>query len=203
MSAYHTLVAWIVSLMMTWASPQKLYPGDEAMQQAHAATYEQKAHDAIAVIYTRKNQTIFGGKWGKAMDLALLMKIAAGEHAYIEKPGGVPEVHGGRSWCLMSLNVGRGKTVEGWTGPELDDDRGKCFTAGYNAMKRSFGGCRKLPFRYGLSIYDSGQCNDQDETSVHRIQEASYRVNKDVPTDEAVTKELEDLAAVDVIIDDT
>lgn len=190
MSAYQTLVAWVVSMMMTWAPPHKLYPGNETMQQAHAATYEEKARDAIAVIYTKENTTIFGGRWGRAMDLALLMKIAASEHAYIETVGGIPEIRGGRSWCLMSLNIGKGRTIEGWTGPELDASRIKCFRAGYNAMKRSFGGCRKHPFIYGLSVYNSGTCNNQDTASVNRINEASYRVNTKVPKDEEILKEL-------------
>lgn len=190
LSAHDTLIAWAVSIMMTWANPAKMYPNDEAMQEAHVATYEDKARDAIATVYDRNNtSTIFGGKYGKAMDTALLLKIAASENSYIENPGGVPEINGGRSWCMMSLNIGNGKTIEGWTGPELDADRRKCFKAGYNAMKRSFGGCRRLPFKYGLSVYHSGKCLE-DPMSETRINDAVWRVNKLVPTDELVLNEL-------------
>ena len=60
----------------------------------------------------------------------------------------------GSSFCFFQLNLGRGKTREGWTGEDLEADVTKCATAGYRALRESFVACPSAP----LAVYVSGHC---------------------------------------------
>lgn len=103
----------------------------------------------------------------------------------------------GRSWCMMQLHLGavpldlersqaltrlkgwavthdsHDKTLEGWTGLELLDDRIKCFTAGLHVVKRSVNSCQGLPRQEWLRSYASGNCNDGSSASVMRMRTAT------------------------------
>jgi hypothetical protein len=68
----------------------------------------------------------------------------------------------GGSWCLMQLNLGRGRdgdsadrTAEGWSGKDLVADRAKCFRAGLRRLRQSWG-CGAGAER--LTVYASGRC---------------------------------------------
>jgi hypothetical protein len=58
----------------------------------------------------------------------------------------------------MQLNIGAGKTPEGWTGADLTADRKTCFRAGLHVARESFRMCKGFPTNERLSAYASGQC---------------------------------------------
>jgi hypothetical protein len=64
----------------------------------------------------------------------------------------------GKSYCMMQINVGKGKTKEGWTGPDLIADRKKCIKAGMHALRRSFWTCKNNPLKERFAVYASGNC---------------------------------------------
>ncbi len=63
----------------------------------------------------------------------------------------------GSSVCVFQLNVGNGKTVEGWDRHELIDDRKRCVRSALNLAARCGGLCRGRPGGW-LRAYGSGSC---------------------------------------------
>lgn len=64
----------------------------------------------------------------------------------------------GRSWCIMQIHLPRGKTSQGWSGPDLIADRQKCITVGMEVMAWSMKACKHLPKDQRLAAYASGRC---------------------------------------------
>lgn len=117
------------------------------------------AQDIVSVVYDEKELPLFSGVNGKEKSAIFIATWAAYESGWFHKgvDGGSRRGDSGRSWCIMQLNIGKGKTVEGWTGPELVDDRKKCIRAGYHIMKSSMKMCRGSE-RDGITAYMSGNC---------------------------------------------
>jgi len=188
MPVINTLSVWLTSIVLALYPAAKVHPDDEILQQEYIQHVNEVVKDIYEIVYDPKHTAWFGGKWGRAQEAALATIIAA------EESGGFdPEVESGRkrgdqgsSWCLMAINIGKGKTREGWTGPELIADRKKCLTSGINAMQRSMNSCRKYGMLSGLSVYDTGSCIENERISVSRVSRATWLVNKKVPTDEEV-----------------
>jgi hypothetical protein len=65
---------------------------------------------------------------------------------------------GGASWCMMQVHLGRRRTPEGWSGPELVASRDRCFRTGLRALRRSVNACRARPMGEWLNAYASGAC---------------------------------------------
>jgi hypothetical protein len=96
----------------------------------------------------------------------------------------------GASWCFMAINIGKGKTSEGWFGTDLIQDRSKCFSAGINIMQRSMNQCRGYGFLSGLSAYNTGRCIQNESISVSRLSKVLRFVNKTVPEDVEILEEI-------------
>jgi hypothetical protein len=93
----------------------------------------------------------------------------------------------GRSWCLMQMNVGSGRTRDwnlaksrfalatdpeeevekGYTGQELVEDRKKCFQAGLRLIVGT--SCKSLPPSEWLRAYASGSCEKGSDESKSRM----------------------------------
>jgi len=191
MTVLQILRIWLASIVLMNFTPERMYPNDSEAQAEHIKRVNDITEDIQKVVYDPSHTPWFGGKWARAQEAALVAIISS------EETGGYrPRIinghkrgDNGSSWCMMSLNIGRGKTQEGWTGPELIADNKKCLLAGIHAMHRSMNGCRKYGILSGLSIYDTGRCIKGERISVSRISRALYKVNKDVPTDDEVLKE--------------
>ncbi len=96
---------------------------------------------------------------------------------------------GGRSVCLMQLNVGKGRTpawntetgkwatphddpdnvMPGWNAAELIADRKKCFLAAHRIMRSSIASCSRFGALEGLRSYASGTCNEGSDASRRRM----------------------------------
>ena len=86
----------------------------------------------------------------------------------------------GNSWCMMQLNIGKGETQEGWTGPDLIGDPIKCFRSGLHALHTSVSACKAAPYSFTwekdgpdiFSAYMGGKCVHGSEQAKNRIERA-------------------------------
>jgi hypothetical protein len=151
--------------MMVWkADPGRLskLPGAGENEADRRARYEQIAEAAVSVAFDPATPPIYGGKYARSHTLAALLGIALHESGYRRdvdlgpcKPG---ECDGGKSACIMQIQVGSGKTSEGWTKADLFGDRDKCFRAGLRLLRRSFITCSKVGPEFLFDGYAGGSC---------------------------------------------
>ena len=165
-----SLVAYLVAAMVGWvpvhAQPQE--SPDEVMDR-----YESIARDAATVALDPDESPIFDGPDGRAKTALLMLSVASFESGYRKRvDDGRGRGDNGRSFCLMQIRVVTGETSEGWTGPDLVQDRTRCFRAALHILRRSFGVCRSLPFDDRLSAYASGSCSLGTEASRRRVHRA-------------------------------
>jgi len=171
----NTLIIWMISVMLL-ISP--INPKFES-EQEHADRMERIAEDIVSITYDKAEAPIIRiGKDPRRLATMLVFEVAKHESSFyynIDKNKGYkPRGDNGRSWCLMQIHIGKGKTFQGWTGPELIADRKKCLKAGYQYMKQSFGACRRYGQAYGLSAYASGSCNKARNISKEMVNMGFY-----------------------------
>ena len=191
-----TLIAWMVAVMLA-AAPHYTSHTPEAVETPAEMQerYTEIARDIATVVYDPEETPLFQGARGRERSAATVLSIAFFESSFrkaVDKNIG-KEARGdhGRSWCLMQLNIGNGKTVDGWTGPELIEDRTKCIRSAYRYIKMSFGSCRGMPFEDRLSAYASGKCFTPSTVSRRRLSVGSMWFSKSPSVnDEIVISEL-------------
>ena len=168
------LIAWMVTLMISIAPPytSDLKAAVETREEM-IDRYESIATDIVSVVYDDNEKPLIGGTRGREASSMEVLSIAFFESRFrktVDKNlGKYGRGDNGNSWCLMQLNIGKGKTKEGWTGEELISDRKKCLTSGYHYMKMSFGACWNLPIKDRLSAYATGHCVKDNNESMHRV----------------------------------
>lgn len=189
----NSVIAWFVAFMMTMASPTRPQFTPAAKETPTEATirYESIATDIATVLW--KNPPLYAGDMGRLKTASIIMGIMLHESSFRKDVdlnlGDFGRGDHGRSWCMMQIQIGNGRTpawntvkqraalpgdskdeiVQGWTGPELISDRKKCIEAGYRMMKESFETCRSLPPNEWLRGYASGNCTDGVLESEHRM----------------------------------
>lgn len=167
------IVGWALAFMLTVAPPGPWYgeSKDETI-----ARYRQIAADAVSVAYEPDVAPLFSGPTGRARTAALMLSVAFHESGFRKDVdlGIGPRARGdsGQSWCLMQIMVGKGRTVEGWTGQDLVRDRTRCFRSGLEAIRRSFAVCHGNPQDELLNAYTSGSCSRGGAQSRSRIRSA-------------------------------
>lgn len=188
MSAIQILRMWLASIVFMMYPPDRVHPGNLILQENYKRHVNEVVIDIQEVVYDRAKTPWLYGKWARAQEAALATIIAAEESGgfNLGVENGIIRGDRGASWCLMAMNIGRGRTMEGWSGPDLIADRKKCITAGVNAMRRSMSVCRANGVLSGLSAYDTGRCIKNERISVSRVSRAFYYISKKVPTDEEV-----------------
>jgi hypothetical protein len=149
------IITWLVAAMFAFA------PARESERDR----YTEIANDLVAVTYDEDEAPLFAGESGRAQTALLLASIAAHESTFRrDVEDGRARGDGGKSWCLMQLHIGSGKTVEGWTGEEVAADRTLCFRAGLHIARESFRMCAGLPLVEKLGAYASGTCGKSAES---------------------------------------
>jgi hypothetical protein len=143
------IIHWLVAAMFAWTPAREV----------DRARYTEIASDLATVVYDPEEAPLFPGADGRARTALLLASIAAHESTFrVDVENGKARGDGGSSWCFMQLNIGSGKTPEGWSGPDLTADRKTCFRAGLHVARESFRMCKGFPTNERLSAYASGQC---------------------------------------------
>jgi hypothetical protein len=159
------LASYLLSAMVAWMPPKVHHREGEA---AALQRYEAIANDIAKVALDETEQPLFAGEDGRTQTALLVASIASFEsHFRADVDEGKARGDNGVSWCLMQVQV-HGKTAEGWTGPELVNDRTKCLKAGLHLIRESFSMCKHLPLRHKLSGYTVGTCGS-DSASEWRI----------------------------------
>lgn len=171
----HTLITYLLSAMLAWA-PAKTHDY-YASREDTTARYESIARDVAEVALDPNEAPLFGGPEGRAQTALLVASIASYESGGFRRDvdlgsGKRSRGDGGRSWCIMQVNVGNGVTAEGWTGRDLVQDRHKCIRAGLALIRESFSLCHALTLRDRLSGYTTGRCTADEDLSHRRFHRA-------------------------------
>lgn len=175
--------------MITWAPPGlSLIKDAVETPEEGRARYHEIARAAAQVAYDPALRPVYGGPYGRAETMVLLLSIASYESGFrrdVDLGLGKLSRGSGIDSCLLQIRVGSGKTHEGWTHEDLVSDREKCFRAGLALIRKSFGACKKHDELDRLSAYARGRCIDNDKVSRVRIRRAR-RVARPPMTDAAV-----------------
>lgn len=142
-------------------------------REQHDARYKELARDLVTVV--RKEKPLPGLSRMNTLRLALSVAFfESGFHQAVDLGYRRGRGDGGRSWCLLQLQLGNGtvpvedEEMRAWKGPDLVADRTKCFRAGLEIMRRSMSACASLPARSRLSAYASGKCSKEETEGVKR-----------------------------------
>jgi len=207
-----SVFSWILAFIV-WASPpgHKIpYPeGQETVEEA-MERYNSIVNDIIAVVYNPDTKPLFRGPDGRARTVAVILSVMSHESGFMKHVdynlGKYGRGDSGRSWCMMQIKVGKGRTMpwnivhnrppkwndpaeevfKGYTGEELIQDRKLCISEGLKILRLSFGQCSKLPLEDRLRSYASGNCDDGAAASHNRMNTAMNWFNK------SYSKELSD-----------
>lgn len=192
------LAAWILAIMTTWSPPTRTHYIPEAME-SHDQARSRYAEIAQAIVDgVEGEKLLYGGKHGKAKTVMFVAYVWWQESGFrrdvdlglgrerLAKQGYNDY---GKSWCMGQLNLGKRrfrvdgsdeastrwrwdsarKTVEGYSGRELLENRELCAKATLGAMRRSILTCRKLPRNERLAAYHSGKCEKPRGRKLSRI----------------------------------
>ena len=204
------VLAWIVGIIISVSPPgiqpslpkykvtEKTYITESRESEQEAlARYNSIAEDLVEVMYDPKTQPLFKDPDGRSHSLAVVLGIMKHESGGFRKDVDLaigPRSRGdnGASWCMMQINIGKGRTQqwnfvqnreprwgdpvneleEGRYGFELIKDRKLCITEGYKLVTRSFKAGTQLKDK--LRIYASGSFNRGGSASKNRISTAEY-----------------------------
>lgn len=199
MSAIELAVAWVLAIVVALAPPgrKSYYPDAEETQQEAEVRLESVAQDVVEIVYDPDTDPLFEGPYGRARSTTLMLAIMLNESGFRKDVdfglGKHARGDGGRSWCLMQLNIGKGPTLkwnyvqdrkprwgddpseifEGYFGEDLVTDRRRCISEGYKYMRLSLRGCKSNPLEHRLAAYVSGKCTDGFEGSSDRFKTAA------------------------------
>jgi hypothetical protein len=166
--------------MLSWVPLYAHAPKESAADVQER--YESIARDVATVALDGGEQPLFGGDNGRVETALLMLSVASFESSFRKSvDDGIGRGDHGRSYCLMQIRVGSGTTAEGWTGPQLVEDRQRCFRAGLHILRGSFGICQKLAIEDRLSAYATGRCMDHVQVSRSRVMRARRFWESHVP----------------------
>jgi hypothetical protein len=163
--------AWILSVMLAAAPPGRTQPL-EAIETSEEAVvrYAEIARSITDVVLDAAEPPLFRQP---AQTAALILAVSYLESAWRKDVdlgiGRLARGDSGASWCMMQIHLGRGKTPEGWSGPDLVASRDRCFRTGLRALRRSVNACRARPMGEWLNAYASGACTRGAVESRRRV----------------------------------
>lgn len=144
---------------------------------------ESIAADFAEVIYDPEEVPIFMGPKGREQSAVIGATFAVEEGMNLSRGVDTGKILGdsGKSFCIMQINVGKGKTKEGWTGPDLIADRKKCIRTGMRMLRRSFWTCKANPIKERFAVYASGNCVVGRDISLRRWDRAMRQLHLTPP----------------------
>jgi len=171
----NALVAYLFAAMVAWSPPfehEYYEPRDETL-----ARYAGIARTIAKVVLDPAEPPLFGGPDGRAETGLFVASVAFYESGGFRRDvelgmGKHARGDSGRSWCLMQVNIGDGRTDERWSGLDLVNDQDKCIRAGLHRMRQSFVHCSGQTFIDRLSGYTDGRCRDGADAAHRRTRRA-------------------------------
>ena len=193
--AWDTARTWITAFMIKNAPPGRPTYFEQARESKDEALerYNEIADAIIEAVYDPNQKAMFSGPTGRSRTASLLLGIMLWETGFRRDVdyglGKYGRGDHGKSWCLMQIQIGDGKTQSwntkvgraakpgddpddiqvGHSGPELISNRSLCIAEGMRIVRTSFGSCRTQPLEYRLSAYASGSCDKGQEKSRQRV----------------------------------
>lgn len=166
---------WILAFLTRYSPPghKTYFKFAEETKEEALVRYNEIADDLISTVYDPSVKPLFSGPMGRQQTASILLGVMFWETS-IRKDvdlGLGPHARGdnGRSWCLMQINIGDGKTPGGLSGEDLVRDRKACLAEGLRVIRGSFGACWQLPLNERLAAYASGSCDKGREKSKQRV----------------------------------
>lgn len=222
-------MAWIMSFMTKHAPPGRKTYYVEAQETKEVALkrYKSIASDIVEVIYNKTTKPIFKGANGRARTISIVLGIMLFESGFGRNVdfgvGKFARGDNGNSWCLMQLNVGKGRPwtraggwnivherpwrwgdkkedlIPGASGSEMVKDRRLCITEGLRLVRLSFRSCIRRPFKERLNVYASGRCTAGQKGSRIRMT-AAIKMYKHSYNQRKLFKDADVMTAVDDIL---
>lgn len=192
------IIAWILSFIVSVAPPGRktFYAEAQETREEALERYESIAEDVVNVVYDPSTKVLFRGDNGRARTVSVIMSIMLHESGFMRNVdygvGKYARGDQGKSWCLMQLNIGSGRTIkwntkhdrpprwgddpadifDGYKGEELVQNRQLCIREGLKILRLSFSACRGLPLNQRLRVYGSGSCDAGGKGSATRMDTA-------------------------------
>lgn len=186
---------WAYDFMVAKVPPgtKIYYPEGEETPEETKARYRSIAKDVIEVVFNPEVKVPFTGVSARTRTAALVLGVMFHESSFTKHVdyglGKYAKGDEGRSWCMMQLNIGAGRTLpwnakhdrpkrwgddpddifDGYTGEELVKDRKKCVQEGLKVLRLSIRGCSSNPLLERLASYTSGDCKKGLEESRIRM----------------------------------
>jgi hypothetical protein len=179
-------IQWAYDFMVSKVPPgMKIYYADgQETPEETEVRYRSIAKDVIEVAFDPETKVPFQGPSGRTKTAAVILGVMYHESSFMKHVDYALGPHGrgdgGRSWCMMQLNIGTGKTrswntkkdrvvywgdkqediVEGYSGEDLIADRKNCIREGLKLIRMSYE-CPDNPDPLlQLNAYVSGKCTD-------------------------------------------
>lgn len=188
-----TFIAWMVSFMVAVAPPGRPQYIPEAVETKEdaLARYDSIARDIQAVVMDQDEGVITSGRYARIRMTAIILSLMLHESGFRKDVdhgvGKYARGDGGRSWCMMQINLGTGQTLpwntakrrfwrdgdspeelaERWRGTDLVTDRQKCVRTGLRTVVGT--ACKQLPVMEWLRAYASGNCGNGSAASRTRM----------------------------------
>lgn len=197
--------AWVKSFIVKNAPPgRKIWlPGAQETVEEGEVRYADIAKDVVWRAYHPDTVSLFKStKSGRSRTLAVWLGIMLHESGFTKNVdkniGKYARGDQGRSWCMMQLQIGKGRTLKwnfaknrrvrwgdkpedifhGYKGDEIIADRRKCLGEGHKMVRISFKACRTKPLEHRLTSYAAGFCNlpeDADEEKKARYEDGKKK----------------------------
>lgn len=199
------VVTALVQMMAAWAPPDRSHayiPEAKESVEAGRARYATIAESYLEVAFDEQVKPLVGGRQARLRTAAMGLGVALFESGFRRDVhlgiGRLGRGDGGRSWCLMQINIGKGKVptdhelIGSWYGKDLVADTRNCARAGFHLMARSISACAKLPWADRLSAYTTGKCQELEYKSRQRMRKGLNGLQdaKITWTDEEIFKAL-------------
>lgn len=191
------IIGWLVANMLKWAPPENrnsfIPEAKEPVAEARVR-YERIAEGFLDVALDEHAPHLVGGEQGRLQTAMLMAGVALYESGFRRDVhlgiGKLGRGDHGRSWCLMQINLGKGKVptqdplIGSWFGTDLVglDNTSKCARTGLHLMMRSMQACRALPWQDRLSAYTSGTCHENERKGIARLRFGVWQFNRNRPT---------------------
>jgi hypothetical protein len=205
----NTVIAWLVAFITAVNPPgsRKWLPAAEETAEDASARYESIAEDLASIVWDRDNPPFFKGPFAREKTASVMLATMKFESQFRRDVdlniGSKARGDGGDSYCLLQIDVGKGRTqawnqtkhrfkykgdpstdviIPGFTGDELIADRKNCLLTAYRYMRVSFQACSALPVEERLALYASGSCDRGHDASAIRMKYAKTWYSKHAPT---------------------
>ena len=169
------LANWLLEIMIQISPPRVIHTiYREESEEQIKVRYAEIAKSISHAIET--DGALFREDTSGKRTAALILSIMKHESGLLKSVQiGKRRGDGGRSWCLMQVNIGNGPVYFGtpemnkWYGKDLVTDIGKCVKVGLHALRTSVNTCSKNYKGFQtITAYTAGRCLSYEKGAYNR-----------------------------------